>query len=66
MSLDFAAALPEPTLNNLSANLLAELTPHLVFARPEPTHRLISSTHVISGSIRVSRAFLDPGGDLPP
>jgi hypothetical protein len=48
MSLDFAAALPKSTLNDLSPNLLTELSPYLVFVGTELAHRLTFSTHVIS------------------
>ena len=41
MGLDLVP-LPEPALDELSPDLLAELPPHLVFAGTEPAHRLVS------------------------
>ena len=64
MSLDLTP-LPEPALDELSPDLLAELPPHLVFAGTKPTHRIVSWNQVISRSIRLSRALLDPSNDLP-
>jgi hypothetical protein len=48
MSLDFAAALSDSALNDLSPDLLAELPPYLVLAGTEPAHLLISRSDVIS------------------
>ena len=62
MSLDLAP-LPQPTLDDLSPDLLAELAPHLVLARSEPTHGLVSWGHGVSKGFRPSRPLLDPGSD---
>ena len=47
MSLDLTP-LPEPALDELSPDLLAELPPHLVFAGTKPTHRhcLLESSYL--------------------
>ena len=62
MSLDLV---PLPALGKLSPNFLAELPPHLVFAGTKTTHRIVSWNQVISRSIRLSRALLDPSNELP-
>jgi hypothetical protein len=64
MCLDLIA-LPEPFLDELGSDLLAELPPHLVFAGTKPTHLEVSWNQVISGSIRLNLELLDPGSDLP-